>query len=306
MSEFRTRLGESSQAFRAVFANRELRKLQLAFVGSITGEWGFLVALVVYANAHGGAKAISLVLVIRWVAAALTAPWLAYFADRYRRERVMLVADLSRVVAMLGMAAAAFTGAPAAIVFVLAGLHGRRIEDVPAGTGRAAAAARRLAGGAHGRERDLDSDRERRLVPRAGARGAAARGGERRLGLRRGCAHAGVVGDPRPADPQPARASAPGGAPERVPEGRRRGSARSGRSPTRASIVFLYFCQTVVAGALRVLIVVTALELLDIGDSGLGFLNAAVGIGGLIGVGVTFALVGPASGSPPTSGSASS
>ena len=31
-------------------------------------------------------------------------------------------------------------------------------------------------------------------------------------------------------------------------------------------IVFLYFCQTIVAGALRVLIVVTALDLLDIGN----------------------------------------
>src|SRR5580765_2544793 len=121
MSEFRSRLSETAQAFRAVFANRELRKLQLAFVGSITGEWGFLVALVVYADAHGGAKAISLVLVIRWIAAALTAPWLAYFADRYPRERVMLAADLSRVVAMSVMAAAAFSGAPAWIVFVLAG-----------------------------------------------------------------------------------------------------------------------------------------------------------------------------------------
>ena len=49
-------------------------------------------------------------------------------------------------------------------------------------------------------------------------------------------------------------------------------------------IVFLYFCQTLVAGALRVLIVVTALDLLDIGNSGLGFLNAAIGVGGLIGV----------------------
>src|SRR5262249_23485774 len=32
-------------------------------------------------------------------------------------------------------------------------------------------------------------------------------------------------------------------------------------------IVFLYFCQTVVAGALRVLIVVTALDLLDVGKA---------------------------------------
>src|SRR4051794_1367079 len=116
MSEFHSRLTESTKAFRSVLANRQLRKLQLAFVGSITGEWGFLVALVVYAQGHGGAKAISLVLVVRWVSAALTAPWLAYFADRYRRERVMLAADLTRIVAMSAMAAAAFTGAPPAIV----------------------------------------------------------------------------------------------------------------------------------------------------------------------------------------------
>ena len=96
MSEFRRQLGETSRSFRAVFANRQLRKLQLAFAGSITGEWGFLVALAVYANDHGGATAVSAVLVIRWVASALTAPWLAYFADRYPRERVMLAADLSR------------------------------------------------------------------------------------------------------------------------------------------------------------------------------------------------------------------
>src|SRR5205814_3522225 len=57
-------------------------------------------------------------------------------------------------------------------------------------------------------------------------------------------------------------------------------------------IVLLYFCQTIVAGALRVLIVVTALDLLDIGNSGLGFLNAAMGIGGLIGVAIAFALIG--------------
>jgi MFS family permease len=57
-------------------------------------------------------------------------------------------------------------------------------------------------------------------------------------------------------------------------------------------IVFLYFCQTIVAGALRVLIVVTALDLLDIGNSGLGFLNAAMGVGGIIGVAVAFALIG--------------
>jgi predicted MFS family arabinose efflux permease len=65
-----------------------------------------------------------------------------------------------------------------------------------------------------------------------------------------------------------------------------------GGEPEARVIVFLYFCQTVVAGALRVLLVVTALDLLDVGNAGLGFLNAAMGVGGIIGVAVAFALIG--------------
>src|SRR5690348_5888025 len=57
VNEFRRQLRETSHSFRAVFANPQLRKLQLAFAGSITGEWGFLVALAVYADDQGGATA---------------------------------------------------------------------------------------------------------------------------------------------------------------------------------------------------------------------------------------------------------
>ena len=45
----------------------------------------------------------------------------------------------------------------------------------------------------------------------------------------------------------------------------------------------LYCAQVLVAGALNVLTVVAALELLDAGDSGVGAMVAAVGIGGLLG-----------------------
>jgi MFS family permease len=57
-------------------------------------------------------------------------------------------------------------------------------------------------------------------------------------------------------------------------------------------IVGLYGAQTLVAGALNVLIVVAALELLNLGQSGVGFLNSAVGVGGLLGALAAFALVG--------------
>jgi hypothetical protein len=49
------------------------------------------------------------------------------------------------------------------------------------------------------------------------------------------------------------------------------------------ALVFLLCMQTLVAGALNVLIVVTALQLLDLGEGGVGYLNSAVGVGGLVG-----------------------
>jgi hypothetical protein len=56
-------------------------------------------------------------------------------------------------------------------------------------------------------------------------------------------------------------------------------------------IMGLYGAQTVVAGAMGVLVVVTALRLLNLGTAGVGWLYAATGIGGLIGAGITMVLV---------------
>src|ERR1051326_1420194 len=283
MSEFRRSLAESAQAFRAVFANRELRKLQLAFVGSITGEWGFLVALVVYANQHGGAKAVSAVLVIRWVSAALTAPWLAYLADRHRRERVMLLADVSRVVAMSAMALTAFSGGPAAAVFALAGF-----VAVASKTFRPAQAAL-LPLLADSPEELTAANVTSTAIESVGSFLGPALGGLLLAVSSVGWVFAAdavtllwsaaLVVQIHSRDEPPRAAEREGTFRKAVAGFSALGTERDARV-----IVFLYFCQTVVAGALRVLIVVTALDLLDIGDSGLGFLNAAIGIGGLVGV----------------------
>jgi Cyclic nucleotide-binding domain/Major Facilitator Superfamily len=64
------------------------------------------------------------------------------------------------------------------------------------------------------------------------------------------------------------------------------------RVPSLRLVVGLYSAQTLVAGALNVLVVVAALELLDLGRSGPGILNSAIGIGGLFGAAVTLGLVG--------------
>jgi len=293
MSAFRRQLDESAQAFRAVFANRQLRKLQLAFVGSITGQWGYLIALAVYADRHGGAKTVSAVLVIRWVSGAVTAPWLAYVADRYRRERVMLAADLSRVVAMAGMAAAAFTGSSPAIVFVLSGLM-----SIASAAFRPAQAAL-LPLLAESPEELTAANVSSTAIESVGSFAGPALGGLLLATTSVGWVFVAdaltlvwsalLIVQVR----SPVVEAAPT---QRERKGTFREvtagfSALVGERDARV-IVSLYFCQTLVAGAMRVLIVVTALDLLDIGNSGLGFLNAALGVGGLVGVLVAFALVG--------------
>ena len=54
-----------------VFRNRDLRRLQLAWIGSIIGNWAYLVALVVYAYDQGGPTAVGIVGVAAAVMAVL-------------------------------------------------------------------------------------------------------------------------------------------------------------------------------------------------------------------------------------------
>jgi hypothetical protein len=63
------------------------------------------------------------------------------------------------------------------------------------------------------------------------------------------------------------------------------------REPNTRLIIGLFASQTFVRGLLNVLLVVTAFRLLDIGESGVGFLNAAFGAGGLLGGMAGLALV---------------
>ncbi len=287
----RRTIADSSHAFRAVFRNRELRKLQLAFVGSITGEWGYFIALLVYAEAHDGARGVSLILFLRWSCSALAASWLAYLADRFRRERVMVSTDLIRASVMGIMAAAAFAGWSPLFVYA-----GATFVSVAAKAFRPAQAA--LLPTLARTPEELTAAN----VASSGIESIGAFAGPAIGGLLLAATNTGTVflamcvallwsaslisrlhPVARPAPPVEHR----GALSEAVA-----GFRELGREPDARVIVGLYACQTFMDGALRVLMVVTALDLLDIGKSGLGFLNAAVGVGGLVGVAFAFALVG--------------
>ena len=80
MSGMAQQLRESLRALADVFRNPGLRRLQLAWVGSVTGEWAYVVALAVYAYEAGGATAVGLVALLRFLPAAAVAPFAAVLA----------------------------------------------------------------------------------------------------------------------------------------------------------------------------------------------------------------------------------
>ena len=65
-----------------------------------------------------------------------------------------------------------------------------------------------------------------------------------------------------------------------------------GRDPSLRVMMGLFTAETAVAGALQVYIVVLALESLDLGDGGVGFVNSAMGIGALVGAVIALSLAG--------------
>jgi MFS family permease len=111
---------ESGRAFAEVFRNANLRRLQAAWAASTIGHWALLVAVSVYAYSQGGEAAVGLIFLLRLVPAGILAPFAGVLADRYRRERVMFVSALLRCALGAGAAVGVATDAPAAFVYALA------------------------------------------------------------------------------------------------------------------------------------------------------------------------------------------
>jgi predicted MFS family arabinose efflux permease len=285
------RLRVSASAFEEVFTNPDLRRLELAWTGAIIGKWAFGVALVVFAYHDGGAAAVGLLGLARYTAAGLTAPFVALAADRWDRRAVMVVSDVARV-ALLGSAAAlAWADGPALAVYALAVL-----ATVAAAAFRPAQAALLP------------------LLARSPTELTASNVASSTIesvGIFVGPALAGLLlaaTDPGTVFAITAcaflwsallltRLSARSRGEARQPvEGIVRESLAGfraiGGDRDVAVLVGLFAAQTFVDGILGVLIVVSSLELLGLGEAGVGYLNSAIGIGGLVGSVATFILVG--------------
>lgn len=291
VSALRDRLGDSARSFGKVFRNPNIRRIEGAWAASIIAHWAYGIALAVYAYRDGGAAAVGLVGLVRFLPSAVASPFAAVLGDRYRRERVIVVAELTRAVLLATTTAVVILEGPAALVYLLAGLVAVAYSAV-----RPAQAAL-LPSVAKTPQELTAANVTSSTIESLGIFGGPAIGGV----LLAATSEDVVFGATAAAfllsailvsrvrvEVQPEPRDVRGGVFREFSAG----FVTLFRERGLRVLVLLLASQTLVAGALNVLIVVTALQLLDLGEQGVGFLNSAVGIGGLIGALVSAALIG--------------
>jgi len=121
-AQARSRLRSIRDAFASSLRSRDLRRAQLAFGAAWTSEWVLTVGLAIVAFREGGATAVGLVALLRLAPGAIAGPFLATVADRVRRERMIAASGIVRGASIAVMAVLLAVGAPTAPVYALAAL----------------------------------------------------------------------------------------------------------------------------------------------------------------------------------------
>ncbi|HVD25869.1 MAG TPA: MFS transporter [Gaiellaceae bacterium] len=267
---------------RDALRNENLRRVELAWGAVIAAEWAHFVAFGIYAYDEGGTVAVGIAGVVRMLPAAFVAPFAASLGDRFRRERFLLAISLMGCAALAGSAAAFFAGS-VVLVFVLAAVVGlaatlarpalQALLPSLASTPQQLIAANSATSTLEGLGTLVGPLVAGVLVAVMDVGlvfivGAAAFLGAALLQTR-----VRVEGLLRLKE-----ATAEGTL------GLLLGGFRAVlRRPRPRLLVVLIFAQTLVRGCLNVLIVVAAFRVLDAGAAAVGYMTAAVGLGGFVG-----------------------
>ena len=279
-------------ALRQVLANRSIRHTQAGWFIATAAQWAYLVAVLVYAYDVGGVVAAGLASTVRMLPAAIAAPFTTMLADHLPPRRVLLGVHLGRA-SMVGLVAIGIAAdLPAVLIFLAIALEGL-ITTLHRPTTMALLPA--LA----------------RSPQELVASNATFSAGEA-IGVLVGPAIGGVLlaiggvllGTAAPAigfvvaalvvlGIEPVlrgRAAAGDASPSRLAE-LVAGFAALRTYPAAGILISLFAMQTMVRGVLTVLLVAVSVEILGLGSSGVGYLNAAIGAGALVGAFAAFTLV---------------
>ncbi|UNK69917.1 MFS transporter [Microbacterium sp. H1-D42] len=288
----RGRFGDAVEAFSSNWRNVNLRRAQLSFFGAWASEWAFTVALGIVAYDAGGVVAVGLVGMLRMLPSAVLTPLLAPFADRGRRERTLIVVSLIRAVTTGAAAVIVALSGPVELVYVIAAVttvastlfrpaHSALLPTL-CRTGHELASANVVRG-------MLDS-----IATLIGPLGAAVLLATTDVSVVFAVAAGAslwaallLLRVRYEAPPRDTPARRPHLMTE-VADGFR----ALGASPDLQIITALILAQTFTRGALSVFSVVVAIEMLGMGDAGVGTLMAAVGVGAVLGSMASSLLVG--------------
>ncbi len=281
MKRLSTAVRESLGALGGVFSNPSLRRIQLANASSIVGGWAYVVALAVFAYRADGAYAVGLLATVRWLCGGIAAPIAGIVGDRYPRVRVMIASDLVRAALLGGMGIAVLADASPFAVYALA--VAATLSATPFGPAQAAllpqlarspgelTAANASAGAVDNVGSFVGPALGGLLVAAASVEAVFATSAALYLWS------AVLVASIHHREHVERESGEEGGGLRDALAGFRTLAG----TPRLRLVVGLVAAQTVVDGALDVLIVVLALETLNAGASGLGFLNSAAGVGGI-------------------------
>jgi len=299
----REQVREAGSSFGSVFSNKGLRRISLALIGSVVGDWAYAIAVSIWAYEHGGVTALGIFGVARYVTLALCAPIASTLADRYPKKTVMVWCDLSRAFFVVIGAVVVATEGPEFAVYGLA------LVASALGTAFRPAQAALIPRLANDPAELTAANVTASTIESVGFFAGPAIGGlllavadvpvvylfDAATFLWSAFVLAGVPSNPGVAeapdgDTADAAATEPGedAASDEEEELTFRaevlaGFKAIGRNQNLRLISALYAAQTVVAGASVVYDVAIVLELLERGESTVGLVNAVLGIGGIIG-----------------------
>lgn len=282
---------------RAAFANPAIRRVLLAFIGFSLAEWMSWIAILVYAFARGGTTETGVAALIQLAPAALVAPMAATFGDHFRRERALLFAYLLQAAAMAIGTVALGVDAPSWIVYLAAALANTSITLTrPIQAALLPSLARTPSELTTSNVVSATVETGAMLLGPALAGLALALTGPAvvfALSATVLIAGAALVSGARTHHPHEEPLHEQAGGFATAAADMFTGFRLAFRERQPRVVLAIIAAGSVLWGVLDVLLVVLAIDVLRIGDSGVGLLNAAVGAGGLLGAAAaSMALIG--------------
>ncbi len=285
----------------AVARDRTLFRVELAFLGFNMAEYATWIAILVYAYSRGGAAAAGVAAMIQLIPAAAIAPLAAFAGDRFRRDRVLqvdyviqgLALGLTALTLFADLGTPAVLGAAALAASSLTFTRPAQAALMPtlAETPEDLTAANVVSGIVEGAGIMLGPLIAGILLETSEPASVFATFAVVSLG---GAALVSRL----PVDPRAVTPATHVDARDVLRE-TLSGFTVLRRARDARTIVVVLASTVLVIGALDVLFVATAIDLLELGEGWAGYLNAAFGLGGIVGAAASIALIGRRRLTPP-------